>query len=113
LSQRHLEGGTQHQARLDGDALIACLPTWPNALPLGQYRIFNPQRQAATSPQSRFIFRPVLNLELYLRNVMTAVGVVLVWHREHSAKIDQHRIIDRFSGSKCTNTTKDATYLHI
>jgi hypothetical protein len=34
---------------------------------------------------------------------MTAVGVVLVWHREHSAKIDQHRIIDRFSGSKCTN----------
>jgi hypothetical protein len=37
---------------------------------------------------------------------MTAVGVVLVWHREHSAKIDQHRIIDRFSGSKCTNAKK-------
>ena len=101
--QRHLEAGARHQASLNGDTLIACLPTRPNALPLGQCGVFDPQSQAAAPPQSCFVLRPVLNLELHLRNVMTAVGVLLVWHWERSAKIDQHRIVDRLSGSKCTN----------
>ena len=47
---------------------------------------------------------------------MTAVGVVLVWHWEYSAKIDQHRIIDGFSGSKCSNahcSTLQEKVLHL
>ena len=62
----------------------------------------NPQRQAAAPTQTRFIFRPVLHLEGHFRNMMTAVGIVLIWHGVHSKK--QSRIVPSLpSCPECTN----------
>jgi hypothetical protein len=87
----------------NGDALITDLPTRPCALPLCQCSLFYPQSQAAKPPESRFICWPVLHLELHLRNVMAAVGVVLVWHRNDSANMASHGNICPFPDLKCTN----------
>jgi hypothetical protein len=40
---------------------------------------------------------------------MAAVGVVLVWHQESSAKIISHRNICPFSDLKCTNARGSGT----
>jgi ABC-type amino acid transport substrate-binding protein len=40
--------------------------------------------------------------------MMTAIGVVLVWHQVSSVKLRPHRTINRFSSSKCTNAVSDS-----
>ena len=64
--------------------------------------------QAATPTQPRFIGRPVQQLERYLRDVVTAVGVVLMRHRGSLPPASDHesaptpyredRVISRFGG---------------
>jgi hypothetical protein len=50
-------------------------------LPVVRRDILEPQGQATTPRQPRLVLRPVLQLDRYLRDVVTAIGVELERHR--------------------------------
>jgi hypothetical protein len=59
------------------------LPARSSGLPAFQRYILDPQRQAASPAQARFVGRPILHLERHLRDVVTAGGVVFARHRDN------------------------------
>jgi len=71
----------RHQAGSNGRVHIPSLSAGSPGLPAFQRCVLDPQRQAAPSPQPRLVLRPVLHLERHLWDVVTAIGVVFVWHR--------------------------------
>jgi hypothetical protein len=67
----------------DGRVRIPSLPARPSGLPAIQRCVLDPQRQAAPPAHACSVGRPVLHLERPLRDVVTAVGVVFVRHRDN------------------------------
>src|SRR5271165_3016406 len=81
---------------------IPSLPVRPSGLPAFQRCVLDPQRQAAPPPQARLVGRPVPHLERHLRDVVTAIGVVFVRHREQlEPEREEHPTIP--GPAECTN----------
>src|SRR5271165_697918 len=81
---------------------IPSLPVRPSGLPAFQRCVLDPQRQAAPPPQARLVGRPVPYLERHLRDVVTAIGVVFVRHREQlEPEREEHPTIP--GPAECTN----------
>src|SRR5208282_3193238 len=77
-------------------------PVRPSGLPAFQRCVLDPQRQAAPPPQARLVGRPVPHLERHLRDVVTAIGVVFVRHREQlEPEREEHPTIP--GPAECTN----------
>src|SRR5271165_7391863 len=81
---------------------IPSLPVRPTGLPAFQRCVLDPHRQAAPPPQARLVGRPVPHLERHLRDVVTAIGVVFVRHREQlEPEREEHPTIP--GPAECTN----------
>src|SRR5271165_1745533 len=84
---------------------IPSLPVRPSGLPAFQRCVLDPQRQAAPPPQARLVGRPVPYLERHLRDVVTAIGVVFVRHREQlEPEREEHPTIP--GPAECTNAAR-------
>lgn len=76
--------------QLDRDVGVCCLPARrhaPPGLPVAHRLLGDPLRQAPTTTQPGLVFGPVRHLELRFRDVMPALGVEFVGHRDLTASI--------------------------
>jgi hypothetical protein len=73
--RRAFHGTRLHLEPLKTD-MTTSLTARSQGLPVPPCAVIEPQGQAASPAQPRFVFRPVLDLERHFRNVVATIGVV-------------------------------------